>query len=80
MSIGDGGWHEYGGFITGIAEHESLIACSLILGTIATYSLIDVGGLLADGIDKGTEMTVEAHLRGVVAYITYGLAYAGLQI
>ena len=68
----DGRGHEFGGFIGGIAEHEALVAGTLLgglfaLGLAGVHALGDVGGLLGDD-DIDEYFVGMKHV--VVVYIT----------
>ena len=56
----DGGGHQLGGFVGGVAEHHALVA-----GAAGVNALGDVARLLVDGGDHGAGVGVEA-VEGVV--------------
>ncbi|MCY1440842.1 hypothetical protein D9M71_571310 [compost metagenome] len=67
MGEGDRGWHQHIGFVAGIAEHQALVAGTLVfrLGTVDT--LVDVWGLLADDVHHATGRAVETDVGAGVA-------------
>ena len=77
MGIGDGHGHEHRGLVAGIAEHQALVARSLIQVKPAAlvHPLGDVTGLLVDGGQHRAGLPVKAHGRGVVADIPDGFAH-----
>ncbi len=80
MRVRDRRRHQDIGFIGGIAEHQPLIARTLLAFVLAVDPLGDVGRLLADNIEYAATRAVEAHLRGVIADVEHGLAHDRLHI
>ncbi len=60
MGERDGGGHQLGGFVGGVAEHHALVA-----GAAGVNALSDVSRLLVDAGDDGAGVGVEA-VEGVV--------------
>ena len=71
----DGGRHQLGGLIGGIAEHHALVA-----GAAGVHTLGDVARLLVDGRDHGAGVRVEAVECVVVADGGNHAAHQGLEI
>ena len=74
MGKGDGHGHQLGGFIAGIAEHQTLISCTGILfigctviGMVDTHC--NIGGLTVNGGQHVAGMTVETEFCTVIANI-----------
>ena len=80
MGQGDGRGHEHVGLVGRVAEHQALIARTLLALVLAVDALRDVRGLLADDVEHPAAGAVEAHLRGVVADIEHGLADERLDV
>ena len=66
---GDGGGHQLGGLVAGVAEHHALVAGADEVGRVGAALLVlkglvdahgDVGGLLVDGSHDGAGAVVEA--------------------
>ena len=51
--------HVLAGFVAGIAEHDALIACALLLLGCAADASVDVGRLLVDGRQHAARVAVE---------------------
>ncbi len=68
--------HQPHGFVAGIAEHQALVAGTLVeeQALALVHALGDVGRLLADGGQDGTGVIVESDLGRVVADTADGLA------
>jgi len=66
--------HEHVGFVGGIAEHQTLIAGTLFLATLPVHALVDVGRLLAQGIEHRAGVAVEADVRMGVADLDHRVA------
>ena len=64
---GDRSRHQHVGFVTGVAEHQALVARALVFRLLAVNALGDIHGLLADDVDYATGVAVVAHIRGGVA-------------
>ena len=71
----DGGGHQLGGLVGGVAEHHALVA-----GAAGVNALGDVAGLLVDGGDDGAGVGVEAVERVVVADGGDHAAHQALEI
>ena len=80
MGIGDRGGHQHVGLVAGIAEHQALVACALLLKAGAVDALVDLGRLLADDVDDRTGRPVKAHIRRVIADVGDHPAHDGFQI
>ena len=75
LSQRDGEGHILLGLVTGVAEHHALVAGAVVQAVIL-YALLhlqafvhaqgDVGGLLIDGGDHGTGVTIKAELGAVI--------------
>ncbi len=72
--------HEAVGFVGGIAEHQALVARTLLLGVLAIHALVDVRRLLADQVEHATGLAVEADVGTVVADVQNDLAGQRFQI
>ncbi len=72
--------HEYVGFVAGIAEHQALIAGTLVFRLLAINALGDIDGLLADNVDDAAGVAVVAHFRGGVADVLDDTAHQVFQI
>src|SRR5690606_22701882 len=64
---GDRRRHQHFGFVTGVAEHQALVAGTLVFRLLAVNALGDVNGLLADDVNDAAGVAVVAHGRGGVA-------------
>ncbi|CAI9000640.1 NAD-specific glutamate dehydrogenase [Pseudomonas sp. IT-P291] len=64
---GDRCWHQHVGFVAGVAEHQALVAGTLIFRPGTVDTLVDVRGLLADDVHHAAGRTVEADVGAVVA-------------
>ena len=71
----DGGGHQLGGLVGGVAEHHALVA-----GASGVDALRDVGGLAVDGGDDAAGVAVEALEGVVVTDLTDGVADQGLEV
>ena len=82
MGQGDGQGHELLGLVAGVAEHHALVAGAVIqliaAGLLGLQALVnahgDVGGLLVNGGQHGTGVTVKAVLGPVIADVPHHLA------
>src|SRR6185437_14695275 len=61
-------------FVGGIAEHQALVAGTLVFRVLAVHALVDVRRLLADQVDHAAGGAVEADVAGVVADVHDHLA------
>ena len=52
--------HQRRSLTTGIAEHNPLVACALLLGSGALDSAVDVGTLAVDGGEDTAAVGIEA--------------------
>ncbi len=77
---GDRRRHQHVGFVAGVAEHQSLVACALVFRLLAVNALGDVDGLFADDVDHTTGVAVVAYFRGGVADVFDHTAYQVFQI
>ena len=66
--------------IGGIAEHHTLVTCSLLVLVGTVNTLIDVGTLLMDGCQDTAGITVKLVLRLGIANALDGVSGDGLQI
>mgnify|MGYP000211979062 CR=1 FL=1 len=80
MRVHDGGGHQRRGLVAGVAEHQPLVARALFAFFFAVYSLRDVGGLFADGVEDAAGGAVKADVGAVVADFDHGFAYQVFQI
>ena len=76
VRVVDGGRHQLGRFIAGVAEHQALVASALIQVNASTFidALRDVRRLLVVGHQHGATLVVDAVFRVVVADAFDGLA------
>ena len=75
VGVGDGGGHQHVGFVGGVAKHQALVTSALLQRIAAVNTLIDVRGLLADCVQHGTRVSVEAHVGVGVADVTHCIAH-----
>ena len=80
MRIVDRCRHQHVGFIGGIAEHQTLIAGSLLVVLRLIDAHGDIGRLPADGIHHGTGVAVESALRVVVTNLVHHLAHQAFHV
>jgi hypothetical protein len=75
VGVHDGHRHQFRRFVRGEAEHEPLVAGTLIFEEAGTlvHALGDVRALMVDAGDDGTGAPIESHLRRVVADIFDGI-------
>ena len=59
--------HQHIGFVSGVTEHQALVASALIFGLGTVNALINVDRLFADGVEHGTAGAVKTDVRAVVA-------------
>jgi hypothetical protein len=74
VRIGDRRGHQHLGFICGIAEHQALVAGTLLVIGSVIHTLGNVGRLLADGVEHGAGLAVEALVGMVIADVADDLA------
>src|SRR5690606_21304198 len=72
--------HQHVGFIAGVAEHQALVAGTLIFRPLAIYTLGDIDRLLADDIEYASGGAVETDVGRGVADIANDLAHDFFQI
>src|ERR1043166_79022 len=85
MGVHDGRGHQLRGFIGGIAEHEALVAGSLLgrffaFGAAGVHALGNVGTLRSDGVEDEDAIGVEDVLFVRIAAVADGLASDGVVI
>lgn len=62
---GDRCRHQHVGFVAGVAEHQALVACTLVFRLLAVNALGDIHRLLADNVDDAAGVAVVAHFEEV---------------
>ena len=72
--------HVVRGFVGGVAEHDSLVACALLHGAAALHSAVDVGALLVYGVEHAARFGFELVLCFGVTDFAYRLAHDFVQI
>ena len=73
-------WHIFGRVIACVAEHHSLVACSLFVGIFGHYSAVYVLGLFVYGRDHAAGVPVEHVFGLVVAYPVYHFSGHALDV
>lgn len=72
---------QFGGFVGGIAEHETLVTSAQLLeGLLVVKTLSDIGGLLLNGNEDVAGLVVEALLGGVISDLLNGISDDGLVV
>ncbi|RMU72680.1 hypothetical protein ALP24_05656 [Pseudomonas syringae pv. aptata] len=77
---GDRRWHQHVGLVAGIAEHQALVASTLIFRFAAVNALGDVYRLLADDVHHATGGAVETDVGAVVADVEDDITHDVFQI
>ncbi len=77
---GDRRWHQHVGFVAGVAEHQALVASTLIFRLAAVNALGDVHRLLADDVHHAAGRAVEADVGAVVADVEDDVTHDVFQI
>src|SRR5690606_25539817 len=80
VRVVDRGRHELRRLVAGVAEHQALVARALLLRLPAVHAGGDVRGLLAEHVDDGAGVAVEADVRIVVADAVDDLAGQALDV
>ena len=80
VGVADGGRHQHVGLVGGVAEHQALVAGALLVVFALVHAHGDVRGLLADGVEHGAGLPVEAHVGAAVADVLDHLAGQRLVI
>ncbi len=75
VGVGDRRRHQHFGLVTGVAEHQALIAGALFLAGLAIHALVDVVGLFPQRIQHCAGMAIEADVRMRVADVVDGVAH-----
>ena len=55
-------------FVCGVTEHHALVACTLVVGSLALDPAVDVGTLFVDGRQHTAGISVETEFASIVAY------------
>src|SRR5690606_21573414 len=76
----DGRRHQYVGLVAGIAEHQALVAGTLVFRLGAVHALGDVHRLLADDVQYAAGGAVEADVGAGVADVADDIADDLLQV
>jgi len=66
VRVGDRGRHQHVRLVARVAEHQALVACALQLAIAAVHALVDVGRLLAEGVQHRAAVAVEPDVGTVV--------------
>ncbi|CAI8949995.1 NAD-specific glutamate dehydrogenase [Pseudomonas sp. IT-P12] len=77
---GDRRWHQHVGFVAGVAEHQALVAGTLIFRLGAVDTLVDVRGLLANDVHHTAGRAVEADVGAVVADVENHVTHDLFQV
>ncbi len=72
--------HQHVGLVAGVAEHQALVAGTLVFRLGAVDALGDIHRLLADDVDDAAGGAVETDLRAVVADVDDDIAHQLLQV
>ena len=76
----DGRRHEHVSFVGGEAEHQALIACTLLARVAAIDTLSDVSRLFADDVEYAAGGAIKAHFGRVVTDAEHGLAHDAFDV
>ena len=80
MRVSNRRWHQYVGFIGGITEHQTLIACALFVVSRFINASGDIRRLLADRVEHRARVAVKTFVGVVVSDINNHFASDLFQI